>query len=264
MKKGFVFLETIIVLTVVTLSLTILLTSYTLITTKAKEKENYDKVSDKYLLYTFSNLGTNATYNYKTISDKGYLKISPNSCEDDQLDSSNASNIFTIKNGIKTYIDPAGTPARECLIKDASDNLILRKDNNPNDNANPYSHCDFFHIFNPAMQNDVMIDTSYSTGIEEDDTCKVVLNKLGIRYLYIIPNIQEVLKSKHATSIYDPGTLNYIKTLKKCYDTNVYTKEDENGNIVVNNNVTECNKPVKYMVGVFYRNGEYYFASIEL
>ena len=41
-KKGFVFLETIIILVLVTLSLTTMLSSYTLITSKSREKEFYD------------------------------------------------------------------------------------------------------------------------------------------------------------------------------------------------------------------------------
>ena len=49
MKKGFVFIETIIVLMLVTMSLTMLISSYTLIKTKSLEKESYDKTSDKYL-----------------------------------------------------------------------------------------------------------------------------------------------------------------------------------------------------------------------
>ena len=47
MKKGFVFIETIIVLMLVTMSLTMLISSYTLIKTKSLEKESYDKTSDK-------------------------------------------------------------------------------------------------------------------------------------------------------------------------------------------------------------------------
>ena len=63
-KKGFVFVESIVVLMVVALSLTVLISSYSLVTRKTKEKEHYDKASDKYLLYAISKLGTDDKCNY--------------------------------------------------------------------------------------------------------------------------------------------------------------------------------------------------------
>ena len=63
-KNGFVFVESIIVLMVVALSMAMLLSSYSLVQRKTKEKEYYDKSSDKYLLYAISNLGTDDTCNY--------------------------------------------------------------------------------------------------------------------------------------------------------------------------------------------------------
>ncbi len=63
-KKGFVLLESIVVLVVVALSLSILMSSFSLISRKTKEKEFYDRSSDKYLLYAIMNLGTNETCNY--------------------------------------------------------------------------------------------------------------------------------------------------------------------------------------------------------
>ena len=49
-KKGFVLLESILVLVVVALSLSVLMSSFSLISRKTKEKEYYDRSSDKYLL----------------------------------------------------------------------------------------------------------------------------------------------------------------------------------------------------------------------
>ena len=67
-KKGFVFLETIIILMLVTVALTTMLASYTLVTTKSYEKQYYDRISDKYLLYSITTLGTTTKYNYQKIS----------------------------------------------------------------------------------------------------------------------------------------------------------------------------------------------------
>lgn len=63
-KNGFVFVESIIVLVVVSLSVAMLISSYSLIARKTKEKETYDKASDKYLLYAISKLGTDENCNY--------------------------------------------------------------------------------------------------------------------------------------------------------------------------------------------------------
>ena len=63
-KKGFVLLESILVLVVVALSLSVLMSSFSLISRKTKEKEYYDRSSDKYLLYSILNLGTDEKCNY--------------------------------------------------------------------------------------------------------------------------------------------------------------------------------------------------------
>ena len=65
-KKGFVFVESIVVLMVVTLSVAMLIASYSLVSRKTKEKENYDRASDKYLLYAISTMGTDEKCNYAT------------------------------------------------------------------------------------------------------------------------------------------------------------------------------------------------------
>ena len=63
-KDGFVFVESVVVLVVVALSLAMLISSYSLVTRKTKEKERYDKTSDKYLVYVLSKLGTDDVCNY--------------------------------------------------------------------------------------------------------------------------------------------------------------------------------------------------------
>ena len=65
-KDGFIFVESIIVLVIVALSVAMLISSYSLIARKTKEKETYDKASDKYLLYAISKLGTDENCNYGT------------------------------------------------------------------------------------------------------------------------------------------------------------------------------------------------------
>ena len=63
-KKGFVLLESIVVLVVVALSLSVLMTTFSLVSRKTEEKEYYDRSSDKYLLYSIMNLGTDDNCNY--------------------------------------------------------------------------------------------------------------------------------------------------------------------------------------------------------
>lgn len=67
-KKGFIFVETIVVLVVVVFSLTLILASYSLVTRKSKMKYYYDQVEDIYLLYVIANLG-NATSTAYTSGD---------------------------------------------------------------------------------------------------------------------------------------------------------------------------------------------------
>ena len=62
-KKGFIFLESVIALVVVALSLTAFLRSYTRIVNLSKQNEVYDNVSDKYLLYAITNFGASGSNN---------------------------------------------------------------------------------------------------------------------------------------------------------------------------------------------------------
>ncbi|MBQ4262737.1 MAG: type II secretion system protein [Bacilli bacterium] len=106
-KKGFIFVETIVILTVVALSLSIVLATYSLITRKSKIKEYYNLSSDLYLIYNISQLGTTNRYNYGTFND---FWINKNTCSDKigQI-ITNCSDLFTNNNiqniGIFTNID---------------------------------------------------------------------------------------------------------------------------------------------------------------
>lgn len=239
MKKGFVFIETIIVLMLVTMSLTMLISSYTLIKTKSLEKESYDKTSDKYLLYAISTLGTTSQYNYTLIADEGYLSITPENCGN-------------LKNSIYT-INNSGAVTNE--VEDCSTQREHKK-------------CQFFKIFNHVdtsghtTKNTTVTTTAKSETVGDKPNCQTVFSQLNIVHIYVIPDVQKALKSSSATSIYDNGTINYLKTLRKCYDSIYIT--DEDGNKVVSDNVDTCYNPIRYMVGVFQRYGNYYFASIEI
>lgn len=238
MKKGFVFIETIIVLMLVTMSLTMLISSYTLIKTKSLEKESYDKTSDKYLLYAISTLGTTSQYNYSLIADVGYLSLTPENCGD------LTNSIYTITN----------TDA----ISKISDCSSQRE----------HEKCQFFKIFNHVntsghtTKKTTVTTTAKSETVNDKPNCQTVFSQLNVVHIYVIPDVQKALKSSTATSIYDNGTINYLKTLRKCYDSIYVT--DEEGNQVVSDNVGTCHDPVRYMVGVFQRYGNYYFASIEI
>ena len=196
-KNGFAFIESVIVLTVVTLSLVLLLTTYSLIARKTKEKENYDRASDKYLLYSIMNLGTNARYNYRTFLEEDLSigpKITPENCHQNDI----------IKN-----------------------------------------------IYN---DND---DTSG----ESEYNCKKIYDSMDIKAIYIVKDIYAALRNESAASHFDNGVIEYMKTLKKC---NTLAVDEDGENIYINNNYDDCDEPINYIIGVFYRNNQYYFASLQL
>lgn len=85
-KNGFVFVESIIVLVVVSLSVAMLISSYSLIARKTKEKATYDKASDKYLLYAISKLGADDNCNY-SINCSGQIDFatSPEYCNETKM-----------------------------------------------------------------------------------------------------------------------------------------------------------------------------------
>lgn len=200
-KKGFVFVESIVVLVVVAFSVAILIASYGVITRKIKEKENYDKASDKYLLYAISQLGSSDKCNYSTsiINDIDACK---------QLD-----------------FVATSTSCRNTKL-------------------------------GVLMEN-----------------CEQVLKYLNIKHLYVVSNIRKEIidltdaQSHHvdknpAKEIkFTNGTIEYMKTLKKCADENSYVNGVYQN---ANKDDATCNKPIMYMIGEFERQGTYYYASIEL
>lgn len=99
-KNGFVFIESITVLLVVVLSLTLLITSYALVIRKAKENEYYDLPSDKYLLYTIGNLG-DTSKDYSTSNSFVANKNNCNTYMSQRI--SNCSSVFE-NNGLVQYI----------------------------------------------------------------------------------------------------------------------------------------------------------------
>lgn len=184
-KNGFVFIESIVVLVVVALSLAMLTSSYSLVKRKTQEKEYYNKASDKYLLYSISNLGTDDACNY----------------------------------------------AKECpslggdTFKEGS-NITFRAD---------IDNC----------------PTSKLGKIVYD--CNAVFNEMHIVHIYVVENVLEDLYDDKSISFYDNGTLEFMKSLKKCND------------VDFKKNTRKCNDPIKYMIGVFERgNGEYHYAAIEI
>ena len=193
-KNGFIFIESIVVLVVVALSLAMLISSYSLVTRKTKEKEMYDKASDKYLLYAISNLGTDELCNYgiecSSVSGSTFKYDSPK---------------------ITFRADRTGTYA--------CGNSKLGK---------------------------ILVE------------CDQVFDEMDIVHIYVVENIVKDLydncsTAKCSVNFYDSGTLEYMKSLKKCNDTNF------------DKNSTSCSDPIKYMIGVFEReNGELHYASIEI
>ena len=194
-KKGFVFIESILVLVVVALSISMLMSSYSLVARKTKEKEFYNKASDKYLLYSLSNMGTTETCNYGV------------SCSS-----------LTNKN-ISFRADVDGSE----------------------------------YLCSNTKVGEIMYD------------CVKVFKDMNIKHLYVVENIRNELNDlkadgtpkdgsdKKAVELYDNGTIEYMKTLKKCEDI---------GN---NKETNACLNPIRYMIGVFVRgNNDYYYASIEL
>ena len=77
-KKGFVFLESVIVLVVVALALTGFMTTYRVLSNNAERRETYDKTSDKYLLYAISSLGTDGNNNLTTCGSSDNVSFNVN------------------------------------------------------------------------------------------------------------------------------------------------------------------------------------------
>ena len=180
-KKGFVLLESILVLVVVALSLSVLMSSFSLISRKTKEKEYYDRSSDKYLLYSILNLGTDEKCNY-------WAK--PATC-----------------NGVN------------------------------------------YNSINFHATSSTCVDKKIGQIVPH---CSDLFAEFGITHLYVVDDIKKELKSANVYSNYDNGTIEYMKTLKKCRDCDYSV------------NSSTCNDPIPYMIGVFNRGGNLFYSSIVL
>ena len=202
-KNGFVFIESIVVLVVVALSLAMLISSYSLVKRKTQEKEYYDKASDKYLLYAISNLGTDDKCNYS--------KYCP----------SIGGSTFKNSNKIGFRADASGGT----------------------------------HLCTNSKLGKIVFN------------CEKLFEEMHIVHIYVVENIHAELKEGYnpdnpdpnsSIMFYDSGTLEYMKSLKKCNDDNFNEKNKSDPNY-------QCLNPIKYMIGVFEReNGELHYASIEL
>ena len=82
--------------------------------------------------------------------------------------------------------------------------------------------------------------------------CKQVFKDNDLVYFIVIKDIKQELKRTDITSVYDSGTIEYLKTLKRNLSSS-YTSED--GTQVTSEG---------YIVGVFYKNSTYRYASIPL
>ncbi len=224
-KNGFVFVESIVVLMVVALSVAMFMSSYSLMSRKVKEKENYDKASDKYLLYSIANLGTDSKCNYGIDCDEEGKRdtefaASASNCKFTKMggilydctqvfEDLDIKYIYVVKNVRNTLNDYKRNKDGQAL--DCSGNVIDR-DKNP-----------------------------------EAKGCKITDN------------------SQKAVNIYDNGAIEYMKTLKKCNDENVYIGEGENQVYVNRNKESDiCANPIMYMIGVFNRGNKLYYASIDI
>jgi len=203
-KNGFVFVESVVVLVVVALSLAMLISSYSLVSRKTKEKEKYDKTSDKYLVYVLSKLGTDDVCNYA-------------------VGCSNLSN-----KDISFRADADAASDNSCATTKMGELLF---------------------------------------------NCNQVFKDMGLVHIYVVENVRNELNDlksngdpkgptdKKAVQIYDNGTIEYMKSLKKCNDVNT----SDNGIFRIVDEKSNCTSPITYMIGVFERgNGNYYYASIEL
>ena len=278
-KKGFVFLETIIILVLVTTALTTMLTSYTVITSKSREKEYYDRISDKYLLYSLSNLGatgignevSDTSYNYRVLASK-LKKEGSYDCSE--------------------YQNSNAVLYKECLSEKMG---VLKIDVKNKDCSNICSQTQtyqkdakkiFCNIFGNYEGTTSIHTSSFDKDLTQGGNCTHVFEEMRLYRLYFVSDVAYALDSEYATEFFngDNGAIEYMKTLRKCDDKNAYVQfvkddgvtpcasENEPGcyRVVLNELVTSdgseniCASPVKYMIGVFQRNHDYYYASIEI
>ena len=328
-KNGFVFLETVIILMLVTMALTTMLISYTLVTTKSYEKEFYDRISDKYLLYTISNLGVTNAYNYQKLADL----LIKNASSSDNGEKLGILKIDVENKDCEIMCQSLYTKKCYCELSDCAGKTGQQKIECVNNCLNLSGiknlestkvYCSIMGLTdasctlngsNPAPKTQYK-GTNHNTSsfdkIEGEDEdkghCSVVYEDFHLVNLYFVSDIAYALHQDEATLHLENGTIEYMKTLRKCYDDvyityeNVVSNKPEDLEKCVKNpdgtckcirnnpaspsddtckvirvtrnklsdvdssNGTKfiCNNPIQYMIGVFIRNNDYYYASIEL
>lgn len=325
-KNGFVFLETVIILMLVTMALTTMLISYTLVTTKSYEKEFYDRISDKYLLYTISNLGTTNAYNYQKLADL----LVKNADSDDNGEKLGILKIDVENKDCELMCQSLYTKKCYCELSDCAGKTGTQKTECVNQclNSSGITNLESTKIYcsimgltdascslkadgTPALKTEYM-GTNHNTSsfdkvegeAEDKGHCSVVYEDFHLVNLYFVSDIAYALHQDEATIHLENGTIEYMKTLRKCYD-DVYVtyenvvsnKPEDLPNCIKNDDGTckclknldgtckvirvtrnklsdvdsaangdefICNNPIQYMIGVFIRNNDYYYASIEL
>ena len=79
-KDGFVLVESVVVLVIVVLALTLFLSSYFLLTRKSESKDYYDLPNDKYLLYNVANIWSLGNNGGNAYTETGSFVIDKNTC----------------------------------------------------------------------------------------------------------------------------------------------------------------------------------------
>lgn len=74
--------------------------------------------------------------------------------------------------------------------------------------------------------------------------CSKMFEENNLVYLIVVHDLKNELEHGSPQN-YNSGTIEYLKTLKRCED-------------------QSCSIRKSYVVGVFYRKGEYYYASLEI
>ena len=271
MSLEFVFLETIIILMLVTMALTTMLTTYTVVVSKSKEREYYDRVSDKYLLYSLSNLGTTESADYIKLANNLETSVDHDCNTFKSSDYSKYLDCLSQKIGVLKF----DVSARDCAT-------ICEQIGSAKYQVNSKKvFCDIFGKDHVDSQ-DITFSTSTFKDTINGEKCTTVFEELQLYRLYFVKDIAHTLSQPETTLFFngDNGVIEYMKSLKKCYNENVYVEyqNKETGEsctpgssncirVVLNELVTDstvCSSPVRYLIGVFMRNHDYYYASIEI
>ncbi len=245
-KEGFVFLESVVVLVVVMLALTMLLLTYSLISRRTKEKEDYNKSSDIYLLYSISQMGATEKEYYKVeaTDDENEIKNLENDKQYPFVADKNTCDKTYMGKLLGTTKDETGNTINECSRLFETTDLVKI-----------YTVYDVFKALNDQELTRVITETN---------------------------NTKKVDAVYDAINKYDNGTIEYMKTLPTCKVTDI--QRDSNGNPKYDSTTGQllyqayeesidttlgkfnnnCAESYHYMIGVFKRSGVYYYASIEI